>query len=388
MRILHVHTRYRQAGGEDSVVAAERALLEENGHEVVALDYENPTEAVPAARALAQAPWNRGAAALARARAREARVDLAHIHNTWFAASPSVPAALSQDGIPTVATFHNYRLVCVNAMLVRDGQVCELCVGRAPTPGVRYGCYRGSRGSSAMVALTLSVHRRRHTWERDLGVALVLTDFARSKLLPGGLPADRTLVVPNFVPDPGPRLLPAAASDEVLFVGRLAPEKGIRVLIHAWQRAGIRDLRLTVIGDGPEREAVTVEAPPGVVVEGRVPPDEVSRRMLGARALVFPSTWYEGQPMVLLEALAAGLPVLFSDLGALGETVGSGGRSFPPGDAGDLADALLGLEDAGWIDRTSSNARAEYQSRFTPQLGLEHRLGAYRRAIDWADRPT
>jgi glycosyltransferase involved in cell wall biosynthesis len=382
VRILHVHTRYRQPGGEDTVVAAERRLLANAGHEVVPVDLENPASPLASATALTLAPWNLAAARGVASAAAEIRPDLAHVHNTWFALGPAVFGELHRMGVPTVATFHNYRLVCVNAMLYRDGGPCETCVGRSPWPGVRHACYRDSRVASAAVAATIATHRRAGTWSHRLGVGIALTKFARERLLAGGLVAERTLVVPNFTSDPGERSLNAAASDEVLFVGRLSEEKGVALLVEAWMAEAPRGLRLTIVGDGPDGGRLRERAGTSVEFTGRLDGEEVQRRMLRSRALVFPSTWYEGQPMVLLEALAAGLPVLYTDLGAIGETVGSGGWGFPSTGSPGLAKALQVLADDLEVEHASARARGEFLARFHPTVGLENRLVAYATALE------
>lgn len=348
---------------------AERRLLSDGGYDIAVLDFENPPAASDSLSALAQAPWNRGAVERTVSEAKRHGADVVHVHNTWFALSPAVVVGLRRAGFPVVVTFHNYRLVCVNALLFRDGQPCELCVGRSTLPGVRHRCYRDSLGASAVASLTIQVHRRRETWTNDLSAAVVLTEFAKERLLLGGLPPDRTVVKPNFVADPGPRTRQPSASNEVLFVGRLSEQKGIDRLLAAWQDAALHGFELIVVGEVPD--AFSTNAPAGVEIMGRAEPELVKARMLGSRALVVPSASYEGQPMVILEALAAGLPVLHTDVGALGETCGTGGLSIGDGGLTRMTSALRVLEDADLMDRVGGMGRVEFESRFSELKGLE-----------------
>jgi glycosyltransferase involved in cell wall biosynthesis len=221
-----------------------------------------------------------------------------------------------------------------------------------------------------MASLTIEVHRRRETWMRDLSMAVVLTEFARERLLQGGLPPERTTVKPNFVADPGTRTSPPSASNKVLFVGRLSREKGIDSLIAAWQHARLDDLELSVIGAAPEMWSVETPSP-GVRLAGQLEPEEVKAKMLESRALVVPSASYEGQPMVILEALAAGLPVLHTDVGALGETCGAGGLSIGTGDVGQMASSLQALTDGESLNRVGEQGRREFERRFNESAGLE-----------------
>jgi glycosyltransferase involved in cell wall biosynthesis len=380
MRILQVHTRYRYEGGEDAVARAEAALLTQAGHQVVPYVAENPVGAGPTAAAMLASPWNPAAARRLRAAARRARPDVAHVHNTWFALTPSVVAALDGIGVPVVVTLHNYRLVCANASLFRDGRPCEDCVGSHPWHGVQHRCYRGSAVSSAAVAATISLNRAVGTWDRHVGLFLALNDFARDRFVAGGLPADRVWVKPNSVADPGPRPGPPSGSRTVLFAGRLTPEKGVGVLLEAWRRLAPAGLELVVAGDGPMRAELERRPPPGVRFLGQLDPPAVQGWMLRSRALVFPTWLYEGQPMSVLEAFAAGLPVLASRLGGNAELVGALGDGWlaPARDPAALAERLADLADDASVDQAGAVARRLYEERFAERHNLQALEAAYR----------
>ncbi|HEX6219682.1 MAG TPA: glycosyltransferase [Acidimicrobiia bacterium] len=356
----------------------ERSLLQRSGFELEKLDFRNPSSTLGTAAALARSPSNTSASRRVVEKAREFEADVVHIHNTWFALSPAVIRDLHGEGFPVVMTFHNYRLVCANAMLFRDGRPCEDCVGGSPLPGVVHRCYRNSFLSSAMVAVTIETHRRRSTWSEYLSVAIALTEFARTRLLQGGLPLERTVVKPNFAIDPGPRLDPPSASKRVLYVGRLSSEKGVVHLVEAWSRANMHGLELMLIGAGPQADEIRDRSGPSLRLEGPLTPEQVRGEMLGARALIVPSIWYEGQPMVVLEALAAGLPVWRTDMGALAETAGRGGVSLGDGQVTTLADALQPLDNDGLVDRVGVAAREEFEHRYTPERAIDALRQIYR----------
>jgi glycosyltransferase involved in cell wall biosynthesis len=380
MRILQVHTRYRYEGGEDAVARAEAALLAEAGHEVVPYVAENPAGAGPTAAAMLASPWNPAAARRLRAAARRARPDVAHVHNTWFALTPSVVSALDGIGVPVVVTLHNYRLLCANASLFRDGRPCQDCVGTHPWHGVQHRCYRGSAVSSTAVAATISLNRALGTWDRHVRLFLALNDFARDRFVAGGLPADRVWVKPNSVGDPGPRAGPPSASRTVLFAGRLVPEKGVGVLLDAWRRLGPAGLELVVAGDGPMRAELERRPPPSVRFLGQLDPPAVHRWMLRSRALVFPTWLYEGQPMSVLEAFAAGLPVVASRLGGNAELVGDLGDGWlaPARDPAALAERLAALADDAAVDQAGAAARRLYEERFAERHNLRALEAVYR----------
>jgi glycosyltransferase involved in cell wall biosynthesis len=208
-----------------------------------------------------------------------------------------------------------------------------------------------------------------------------LTEFARSRLEAGGIPAERIAIVPNFASDPGPRTRSASDSDEVLFVGRLSNEKGIRVLLDAWSQLADPHLRLTVVGSGPLLEEVKAKASGSIKVVGWLEPADVLQHMLSARALVVPSLWYEVQPLVVLEALACGLPVLYSNLGALGEIVGDGGSPFSAGSPSHLVTRLSEMLDGAEVKRMSDGGRGQFLSRFDTQRALASRIALYQEVV-------
>lgn len=380
MRILQVHTRYREKGGEDSVVRDECELLREAGHEVLLHTLSNPVSALAATKALIRAPWNGAAARDVVRVATEFRADVVHVHNTWFALSPAVFGALRKAGFPVVATIHNYRLSCVNAMHYREGAVCDDCLGRVPWRGVVHRCYRDSTIESGVVTLTIGAHRLAGTWEDDVDVILALTPFAADRLIASGVSADRIVVKPNVVFDPGPRSLPASSSKRLLFVGRLTEEKGVPDLLEAWKETRT-DLDLEIVGDGPLLPLVEAARAGEVSVTGALSRDEIRTRMLAARALVLPSRWFEGLPMVLVEALSCGLPVIVPDHGALPEVAGDAGLVFTPSDPTDLARAITTLEEDDLVESKSSAARRAYEEHHSPAVGLVQLTNAYQRAF-------
>jgi glycosyltransferase involved in cell wall biosynthesis len=383
MRILQVHTRYREAGGEDVVARAEADLLSRAGHQVVRYVTDNPTGRLSAATSLAMSAWNPAAARALHRVVDRARPEVAHVHNTWFALSPSVIVALGRAGVPVVMTLHNYRLLCINGMLFRDGRPCHDCVGTHPWRGVRHRCYRDSVVASTAAAGTIAVNRELGSWDRHVRLFLALNDFARQRFIEGGLPPERIWVKPNFVADPGDRQAPPSRSRTVLYVGRLVDVKGVRVLLEAWRALGPTALELVVVGDGPVRAELQRAAPPGVRFEGRISASAVKRWMLRSRALVLPSIWYEGQPMAMLEAFACGLPVLASRLGGNVELLEPHGDGWlvPPDDPPAWAEALRGLEQDRGVDEAGRRVRQLYERRFSEEVGGSLLEAAYAAAL-------
>lgn len=373
MRILQLHNRYRETGGEDSVVSAEAELLASAGHEVITHHVSNSPKALSAARALAQAPYNgRSAHAVAEIIATH-NPDLAHVHNTWYTLSPSVFDALHRAQVPVVMTLHNYRLMCVNALLLRKGRPCEACVGRYPWRGVVHRCYRGSLPASVAAAATGTLARVRRTWHERVDCFIAPSRFVEEMAVRDGIPAEKITLKPHATADPGRRVLPPSMSSQVLFVGRISHEKGADVLIDAWQSAGPPALELILVGDGPERAELESRRVPGVRFLGRRSPCEVQRLMLEARALVFPSICFESFAIVVAEAMAAGLPILATGHGAPAELVAQIGTQWlvPPTDPRGWQAGLTRIQTDELVDSAGDRARQAYESRYTPQGSLD-----------------
>lgn len=382
--VLLIHERYRQRAGEDAVFDAELELLQRRDHAVETLIIDN--DAIPddpgivrKARLGLETVWSYRAAALIERRLRKRPVDVVHVHNSFPLLSPSIYAAAGRSGAAVVQTIHNYRPMCPAATLFRDGKPCEDCAGRLlPMPSLVHACYRGSRLQTLPVAVMLTTNRLLRTW-RHVDAFIALTSFAAAKLADGGLPADRIHVKPNFVsPDPGERV---GSGDGFLFVGRLAAEKGVGTLIDAAPliEAGIT---VRIAGDGPEADHLRAAAARHDVLRplGRLAPGDVRRELERCRAVVFPSLWYEGLPMVILEAFAAGVPVIAARLGAAATLVRDGetGLTYDPGDHAALAACLAWAQaHPDEMVRLGRAGRARYLADFTADVSHRRLLEIY-----------
>jgi glycosyltransferase involved in cell wall biosynthesis len=269
--------------------------------------------------------------------------------------------------------------MCVNGLLLRDGRVCEDCVGTHPWRGVWHRCYRGSGPLSAIAASTIAVGRFRNTWDHAIDRFIAPSGFTAAKVAAGGVPSQKITVKPHGVEDPGRRLNPASESSTVLFVGRLSQEKGLPMLFDAWEHLLPTSLELVVVGDGPQRRLLEGRHASGVRFLGWRHREEVRQLMLTARALAFPSICYETFALTAVEALAAGLPVLATGRGMAGEIAQSIGSDWlvPSADSVGWAAALRRLASSESIDLAARRARALYESTYTLQHSLTQLLDIY-----------
>ena len=360
------------------MVEQEIRLLKQAGHSVKSLvpkrQLSGPLEA---AREALSAVWSFDAVNQLQALVANEKPDIVHCHNLFPTLSPAVLRAAATAGAPAVVTLHNYRLLCLPATFLRRGRVCELCLGKQPWRGVVHRCYRGSLGGSLVLATSLGIHRALGSFDQ-VRLYLAASEFVRTKYVEAGFPADRIIVKSNFVPDSHQR---SGAGDYFLYAGRLAPEKDIQTLVDATSRAGAR---LIVAGAGPDGKALRLAASREVVFEGLVPAERVASLLTSARALVLPSLSYEGVPVSILEAYAAGVPVIANEVGGLPELIADGntGLLVPPRDPDALASALIRLSDDAESERMGAEARRTWEAGYSPKQGLAALERAYAIALE------
>ncbi|MCB1959205.1 MAG: glycosyltransferase [Rhodocyclaceae bacterium] len=377
-RVLVIHNAYQHRGGEDTVVEAEMALLRERGHAVELFSAHNDSINGMGRLALAgRTLWSRAAAADMDTLITRFAPDVIHVHNTFPLLSPAIYWAAAARRVPVVQTLHNFRLLCPQAMFLREGRVCEDCLGHLPWRGVARGCYRGSRAQTAVLAGMVSAHRAIGTWQNKVTRYIALNAFCRDKFIAGGLPAERVVIKPNFVDFDRPE---AQARSGFLFVGRLSAEKGVRVLADA--AAAVDGAQVTVAGSGPE--APVLEGIAGVDAKGSVDRSAVARMMASATALLVPSVWYETFGLVIVEAFAAATPVIASRLGVMPDLVedGATGLLFEPGNAADLASKMRWAQaNPERMAEMGAAARARYEARYTAERNYTQLIDIYRDAM-------
>jgi glycosyltransferase involved in cell wall biosynthesis len=388
MNILFVHNAYQHFGGEDAVVGMEIALLRARGHQVQLYQRHNDElTSIPAATAAATALWSRRSAREAGAACAAFQPDLIHVHNTFPLISPSIYWTAARMRIPVVQTLHNFRLLCPQGTFLREGTVCEDCLGKAPWRAVVRKCYRESMPQSAVLAGMLSAHRLAGTYQHRITRYIALSAFSRERFIAGGLPAQRLRIKPNFVDGAvaHPNSSPNRSAGQCqrrggLFVGRLSSEKGIGTLLGAVRQEA--DTRIEAIGAGPSQAEVASEL--GDAYLGFLSRGEIMQKMRSASFLIVPSLCLEQLPTTILEAFSCGLPVIASRLGALVDIVQDGvtGLLFNPGDPSDLARKIAWAGAHGEdMRRMGRAARADYEAKYTPSINYQMLIEIYEEAI-------
>lgn len=365
-RILMVHARYREEGGEDVSVALACDALQKAGVGVTLL-------CLPA---WGEASWFPYAAEKRIEDALNRNVyDLVHIHNFFPSASVALHRSALRRAIPIVQHIRNARALCPAARLWREGRVCGDCAS-SPWPGIARGCWRGSR--LLTLGATYSVRWQMDVWRR-VACFVFPSIFLRTAVAPvlGGMPS---AIVPNHASCllQTPSLKGQRAG--VVYAGRLVPEKGVRTLLKALEWLD-PDVPVSVYGVGPLEDEVR-QHERRIRFFGQVPSDDIMYAMEKALVVVVPSVWPEPFGRTALEGLAAGAAVVASSVGGVPEVVDSCGFLVPPGDPKALA---MAMTQALFVpDDVRHRARARAQ--ILHQQATHGLIDVYSRCLEKASR--
>ena len=328
--ILIVHNYYQIPGGEDTVVANEKKMLEKHGHKVILYSRNNAELKQMSKIQKAFLPittvFNPRTYRDIKKLIGEEKIEVVHVHNTLNLVSPAVYYAARRMRVPVVQTIHNFRLLCPGATFYRDEHICEDCVEYGLKCAVKHSCYRESKIQTLACVISTAFHRMTGIYGKINYICL--TDFNKQKLL--GLKQikrERVFVKPNFVECKNDYVPEKDRKNQFVFAGRLDKLKGIDLLFEAWKRMGAHAPKLIVCGTGPMEDwckSFIRKNDVNIEMHGFVPNDEALKIIANSKALVLPTQWYEGFPMSIVEAFSVGTPVICSDLGNAGSVVEEG----------------------------------------------------------------
>jgi len=320
-----------------------------------------------------------------------------HIHNTFPLLSPAVFSAVEGNCTAIVFTLHNFRMLCANALFLRDGQACTICRDRRTVwPALRHACYRGSRAATLPLAFMIALHRNRRTLERHVDAFIALTEFQKEQFVSAGWPENRIYIKPNFRPNPPQALAWDKRTDQVVYIGRMSAEKGLDVLIDVWSSWGAEAPKLLLLGDGRERvrlERRVTDLRLGQKIQftGHLSYLDAQSVLAKSRLMVFPTRCFEGFPMVVAEAMALGVPIIASSIGSLCCLVEEGRNGCLVPD--DTPDQWLSVLRSVWGDserlaRMSLKARALFDDRYTENANYSRLMEIYAAAMENRRRRT
>ena len=359
--ILIVHNYYQIPGGEDTVVANEKKMLEEHGHKVILYSRNNVELKQMSKFQKLFLPittvFNPRTYKEIKRQIKSEDIEIVHVHNTLNLISPAVYYAARAMKVPVVQTVHNFRLLCPGATFYRDGHICEDCVEHGLKCAVKHNCYRNSKLQTLACVISTKIHWMTGIYGRINYICL--TEFNKKKLLNlKQIKPEKVFVKPNFVESKDGFVPEENRENQFVFVGRLDKLKGIDSLFEAWKRIGDTAPKLVVCGTGPMEEWCKLflqQNRVNIELQGFVPNTEVRKLIAVSKALVLPTQWYEGFPMSIVEAFSVGTPVVCSYLGNVGSIVKEGvtGCKFKADSIEEIIEAVNrchGLCDDTWTE--------------------------------------
>lgn len=426
MRILLVNKFHYRKGGAETYYLTVGSELERMGHEVAYFsmwhpdnlpcewdkyfvtqreynDVKNPLKAVRDGMALIYSPEaKRNFQALCE----EFRPDVVHLNNVHRQITLSILDApyLRENRVPVFYTAHDYVTVCPGyLMLDGDGRVCDACLedGRY-RHCIENRCVKGSRAKSALAAMEASFNRA-HKSNRRIDRAIAPSRFMRSKLIEGGWPEGKVVFLQNFADDAILDRAANAGADAtdrenpyLLFFGRLSAEKGVDTLLRAFDAALPklpRDMRLVVVGDGPDAAefrglASSLGCASRIEFAGYQTGDALQTYVEGASLAISSSRWRENMPYSIVEAFAAGTPVVGTNIGGIPELVDEGKTGFicEPGDVQSMADAISrgasAFLDRSAYERLQHSCRSYVMENCSREKFINDLVDLYKESID------
>ena len=394
MKVMLIHNYYgfSAPSGENKVFEVERDMLLAAGHDVEVVtrhsDEIRGRKVLGKVQGAVLTPWNPMMYRHVKRAVERVRPDVVHVHNTFPIISPSVFHAV-RGRAARVLTLHNYRLFCSAAIPLRKGEICTECLEKKSAwPAIRYGCYRRSRLATAPLALSIELHRRIGTWDRQVEAFIALTEFQRAQMIGAGLRPERIWIKPNFYPGSANVMPWLDRNERVVYVGRISIEKGVVDLVDAWLAWGKAAPELVFVGDGPLRpelqNRVLAASASNIRFIGHVEQEEAQRWIASSRLLILPSIWFETFGLVLLEAFAHGTPVAVSLLGSLTDIVvhRGCGFGFRPGDSDDLRTSVAALwSNQSRLQDMGGKAREEFDAKYSEDANYKQLMRIYDESI-------
>jgi glycosyltransferase involved in cell wall biosynthesis len=372
-----VHNAYQVRGGEDSVFENECSMLECSSKVNIYLE-NNDSISSAFSKLLASINVSFSISVFLKFQKylKVNSPDIVHVHNYFPKISPAIFYACKFSGVPVVHTLHNFRAICPTATLMYDGVVNETSMKKGSFWTVPKKVYKDSYFGTAVLAFATEFHKKIGTWRYTVDGYIALTRFSKDKYIEAGWPADKIFVKPNFVTDPGE--VSNKREKYVLFVGRLGDEKGIDFLLNTFSKS---DFSLKIAGDGPLLDLVKNCQSTNIEYLGRLSKEDVSARMKEASCLVMASTWYEGFPMVIVEGMAHGLPIVVPNLGNMASVVehGVNGLHYEPKSSDDLLASIdVLISNKAMNHKLSSGARNTYLQNYTEDINRAQLLDIYK----------
>lgn len=383
-RVLIVHNYYQIPGGEDTVVANEKRMLEEHSHDVFLYsrnnsELKNLTNYQKILLPFATI-FNIKTYRDIKKIIKEKRIEIVHVHNTLNLISPSVYYAAKSCKIPVVQTMHNFRLLCPGATFYRNGHICEDCLEHGLGCAIKHNCYRGSKIQTLACVISLLFHRMTGIYEKINYICL--TDFNKEKLLllnkkKAIVNPSRIYIKPNFTYQGGIH----KSNEYYLFIGRIEEIKGLKILLDAFRELSMYSLKIAGIGSELEYYKEYAKNSNNIEFLGFLNRDSLNETISHAKAIIVASQWYETFGMIIAEAYSNHVPVISGDIGNIGNLVEDKktGFKFRYNSSSELILAVQKFEHQSNTAELADNAYKSYENQFSETVNYKMITNIYRR---------
>lgn len=390
MKILAIHNFHRKgsASGDDQVFKSETALLEAHGNTVIRYTVSNDefdnSGLFGKIKQTMGMLWSFKNYKAVQQLIKKEKPDIVHIHTFFPLLSPSILYAAKRCGVKVVATLHDTRFVCPCATSLRGTELCNECGDGKYFRMCKYGCFKGSKLQSLIVAFIFKYHRTRKSFYKQIDKYICLNENQIKLLTEIGFDEKKIVKKYNFVPDAEANLKPVKVDGlpkrYAVFYGRIGEEKGVRLLMQMWNR--ITDIPLVVMGGGPLEEEFKnwADTKENVFFLGYTEHNKCLAIVNGGEFVVFPSIWYEGCSMVEIETESLGKSLIATDLGFSAEAIQEGvnGYKVPLGSVDGFIKKIKELwNNPQMCKRMGENARTDYEEKYMPEDNYSQLIKIY-----------
>lgn len=273
--------------------------------------------------------------------------DVVHLHIFQHQLSPSILDVCKKYKIPVVYTAHDLKMLCLNYVMLANGEICEKCKKGHYISCLKQKCVKDSLAKSLINVCEGYLHKWRKSYDA-IHKIITPSRFYRDKFLEFGIDAHRVIHLTNFLGREKPVVGVRSDKEQYfLYFGRMSREKGINTLVKAFSiyaKNTSEYVKLYIVGTGPcegeIKQLIEQLQSSNIMMLGFKSGQELIDIVGNARAVVLPSEWYENGPYTAIEALQCGRPIIGSELGGIPELVDGNGKIFTHGDEKELSRVL------------------------------------------------
>ena len=395
MKILIIHNLHRKgsSSGDDQVFFNEVDLLRKNGHSVVTYttinDVFDSSSFIKKVFLSFGMIWSFKHYKNIRKLVKKEHPDIAHVHTFFPLLSPSIFYALKKEKIKVIATLHDTRLICPCATSLRNNNICNKCIDGKYFRICKYKCFKGSFKQSFWISIIFKFHRFLKTFYKKIDKYICLNNDQINLLINAKYDQSKIVKKYNFCLDYYIDKYESITNLElpdrfVVFYGRIGEEKGISVLMKIWEE--IDDINIVVLGSGPMANELNKWAKnkANVYYLGYKPHDICQMIVKKSSFVIFPSIWYEGCSMVILESESIGKPIVASDIGFLTEAIinGYNGYRVKLKSISDFKEKIYFLwNNENLVKNMSENCRKDYLEKYSPENNYNQLMKIYNETI-------